>query len=230
MKLKGWAVYTDGACSGNPGPGGWAAIVISPEKTVRELGGGAERTTNNRMEMAAVLHSLRYLREKPGPVLICTDSTYVIQGLTKWIRDWKRRGWKRADGEEVLNRDAWERLDELVSERGKGLTWRQIKGHSGDPGNERCDAIAVAFSKGKKVEFFEGPLKGYPHAPLKNPPPVFTKKGPAFYLSVVEGQCVRHKTWEDCSYRVKGRSGCKFRKVHSEEEAEFVLKGWGVKP
>src|SRR5215510_14931822 len=124
-------VFTDGAAKGNPGPGGWGAIVVTPEGVVTELGGrAAEATTNNKMELTGAIEALVALRAVPGPVAIYTDSTYLIQGIRGWIFGWRKRGWKTAAGGDVLNRDLWEQLDELVRARGKnGITWHYVRGH-----------------------------------------------------------------------------------------------------
>ncbi|HHX42149.1 MAG TPA: ribonuclease HI, partial [Armatimonadetes bacterium] len=137
-------IITDGACSGNPGPGGWAAIIIR-DGEVEELGGYEPQTTNNRMEMRAAIEGLRRV-PADAPVHIVSDSTYLIKGMTQWLRAWKARGWVTAAGTPVLNQDLWEELDRLVGTR---VTWELVKGHSGHPENERADTIAQAFSQGK---------------------------------------------------------------------------------
>ncbi|MHB2026792.1 MAG: ribonuclease HI [Elusimicrobiota bacterium] len=154
--------FTDGACSGNPGPGGWAAVLIWPREQILEIGGGEKTTTNNRMEMAAAIAVLKAARDFSGPVRIHSDSTYVISGITSWISGWKRKGWKTAAGDPVANRDLWEILEDLCSRRGKtGMEWRHVRGHSGIAGNERCDELAVAFSQGEYPALYAGPLRDY---------------------------------------------------------------------
>jgi ribonuclease HI len=130
--------YTDGACKGNPGPGGWGVLLISGEHR-RELCGGEPQTTNNRMEMMAVIQALSALKA-PSTVLLHLDSEYVRQGITSWIHNWKRRGWRTADGKPVKNVDLWQRLDALAAQH--RVQWLWVKGHAGDPGNERADALA----------------------------------------------------------------------------------------
>ena len=141
------AAACDGACSGNPGPGGWGALLRFEDGSVHELGGADRATTNNRMELTAALALLEALKELPhAPGLaIRTDSRYLIDGFSKWIQGWKRKGWRTASGGAVLNRDLWEQLDQA---RLPGVALVHVKGHSGDPDNDRCDAIAVAFSRG----------------------------------------------------------------------------------
>ena len=131
-------IYTDGACRGNPGPGGWGALLTAGEH-VKELSGADPLTTNNRMELTAVIRALEALK-RPSEVRIFTDSEYVRRGITEWVRSWKARGWKTADRKPVKNQDLWERLDALAA--GHRIEWRWVRGHSGIPGNERADRLA----------------------------------------------------------------------------------------
>jgi ribonuclease HI len=131
-------IYTDGACRGNPGPGGWAALLLLGGHE-RELSGAEAQTTNNRMELTAAIRALEALK-RPVQARIYTDSKYVMQGICEWVPNWKARGWKTADKKPVKNQDLWERLDELA--RTHELEWKWVKGHSGNVGNERVDALA----------------------------------------------------------------------------------------
>ena len=131
-------IYTDGACRGNPGPGGWGALLSYGERE-KELSGAEVLTTNNRMELTAVIRALEALK-RPSQVRIFTDSEYVRRGITEWVKSWKARGWKTADRKPVKNQDLWEHLDELAS--GHEIEWRWVKGHAGIPGNERVDRLA----------------------------------------------------------------------------------------
>lgn len=131
-------IYTDGACKRNPGPGGWGAWLRSGTHE-RELSGGAAETTNNRMELTAVIEALRALK-RPCEVALYTDSQYVRQGITEWIVNWKRRGWQTADKKPVKNSDLWKALDLEVGRH--TVSWHWVKGHAGDPGNEKADALA----------------------------------------------------------------------------------------
>ena len=133
-------IYTDGACKGNPGPGGWGVLLRSPS-TEKELYGGAAVTTNNRMELMAVIEALTALK-RPCAVMLFLDSEYVRKGMTEWISGWKARGWRTAAKQPVKNVDLWQRLDALVSGGGHQIDWRWVKGHSGNPGNERADQLA----------------------------------------------------------------------------------------
>ena len=131
-------IYTDGACSGNPGPGGWGAI-LRYGKNEKELSGGAAETTNNRMELSAAIEALRALR-RPSRVRIHTDSTYVKDGITKWIVNWKRNGWRTAAKKPVKNVDLWQDLYDALKDH--DVEWHWVKGHAGHPENERADALA----------------------------------------------------------------------------------------
>src|SRR5262245_59955721 len=157
-------VFADGSAKGNPGPGGWGAIVVTPEGRVTELGGGEGRTTNNRMELTAVIQALRSLNGTGGEVALHTDSTYVIRGITAWIHGWRRRGWKTAEGHDVLNRELWEALADLVGARGRDgrIAWHYVRGHTGVPGNERVDEIADACATGPDISLYPGPPYRYP--------------------------------------------------------------------
>jgi ribonuclease HI len=135
-------LYTDGACSGNPGPGGWAYILKHPASgTVREASGGEGLTTNNRMELQAVIEGLEALK-KPSTVELYSDSQYVLNGLREWMKSWKARGWRTADKKPVKNKELWEELDTLVQQH--AVTFHWIRGHNEHPENERADELAVA--------------------------------------------------------------------------------------
>jgi ribonuclease HI len=133
-------IYTDGACKGNPGPGGWGAWLKSGASE-KELFGGELNTTNNRMELTAVIEGLAALK-RPCKVVLYLDSQYVRQGITEWIRGWKAKGWVTSTKQPVKNVELWKRLDALVQNGGHQIEWRWVKGHSGDPGNEKADALA----------------------------------------------------------------------------------------
>lgn len=220
-------IYTDGACAGNPGPGGWAAVLVRGG-CYEELGGGEARTTNNRMEMRAALEGLRAVR--PGErAHVVTDSKYLHDGISRWIHAWKRRGWRKADGNEVLNRDLWEALDALCWRPGASVTWEHVRGHSGHTLNERCDAIATAFSRGETPQLRSGdgswilgidPRGSRAELPEGFPYPL--------YLSLVGGELRVHLDWSDCEEWVRGARGAKYRKAKSSAEAEAVLAEWRV--
>ena len=131
-------IYTDGACRGNPGPGGWAALLSFGDRE-KQLAGAEEHTTNNRMELTAVIRALEALK-RPVEARVFTDSEYVRRGITEWVRAWKARGWTTSDRKPVKNRELWEELDRLAALH--KIEWRWVKGHSGVPGNERVDRLA----------------------------------------------------------------------------------------
>ena len=133
-------IYTDGACKGNPGPGGWGVWLKSGDSE-KELFGGEKNTTNNRMEMMAVIQALQALK-RPCKVTLHVDSQYVLKGINEWLPGWKARGWRTASKEPVKNVELWQQLDTLVNSGEHEISWRWVKGHSGDPGNERADALA----------------------------------------------------------------------------------------
>jgi ribonuclease HI len=171
------AAACDGACSGNPGPGGWGALLRFENGAVRELGGADPATTNNRMELTAALCLMRELQALPrDPALVIrTDSRYLIDGLERWIHGWKRKGWRTASGGPVLNRDLWEELD---AARVADVRFQHVKGHSGDPDNDRCDAIAVAFSRGLSPQLADGSVgepDARPEATADPAPPVLVE-------------------------------------------------------
>lgn len=244
MKIESTSVliFTDGACTGNPGPGGWASIVALPQGTVHELGGGVRETTNNRMEMAAAIRALAMLDNLAAcSVVLYTDSTYLIRGITQWIWGWRQRNWKNAEGKDVANRDLWEELLRQVARvKPATIVWRYVRGHSGFPGNERCDEIAVSFASGKPEPLYVGPLDGYfvdlselPDEELLPEPKKSggqTAGGPASYLSYHGGVLRRHSTWVECERQVKGQSNAKFKKVKSLQEEKEVLRSWGIDP
>ncbi|AFY42997.1 ribonuclease HI [Nostoc sp. PCC 7107] len=142
------SIYTDGACTGNPGPGGWGVVVYFNDGSVHEIGDAASHTTNNKMEMQAAIAALKYFHasQQSQPITLYTDSEYLINCVTKWVKNWKRKGWKKADGNPVQNQDLLEVLDELNTRQ---ISWQHVRGHAGNVGNERCDAIARSFAAGK---------------------------------------------------------------------------------
>jgi ribonuclease HI len=134
-------IYTDGACKGNPGPGGWGVLLRSPTGHEKELCGGELGTTNNRMELMAVIQALTALK-RPCHVVLYLDSEYVRKGITEWIHGWKAKGWRTASKQPVKNADLWQQLDVLVHQGEHRIDWHWVKGHAGHPGNERADALA----------------------------------------------------------------------------------------
>lgn len=236
-------VFTDGACSKNPGPGGYGAILYYPNEKVKELGGADKDTTNNRMEMMAILESLKALSNEPQEVRVYTDSMYFINGISKWIFGWKRNGWKTGEGKEVLNKDLWLSLDQVISKMKSKVQWFYVPGHSNFMPNERVDEIAVAFSKNKHYTLFTGSYSNYDIDLFKDIKKVedgdFKKvssksssnkgKKAYSYVSRVNGVVEVHKTWAECERKVKGQSGAKFKKALSESDEKLLVEEFGGK-
>ncbi|NBQ82670.1 MAG: ribonuclease HI [Alphaproteobacteria bacterium] len=141
------SIYTDGSCLGNPGPGGWGAILVYGD-VEKELSGGEDNTTNNRMELMAAIMALEALN-RPVEVTLTSDSVYLKDGITKWIHGWKKNGWKTAAKKPVANQDLWQRLDAAIAPH--RITWAWVKGHAGHPMNERCDDLARQAAEGIKA-------------------------------------------------------------------------------
>ena len=138
------SIHTDGACSKNPGPGGWGVVVHFADGSIKEIGGGIRDTTNNQMELQGAIAALEFLALQPQsqPIDLYTDSKYVLDGITKWIKGWKKNGWQTKDRKPVKNQEYWQKLDQLNA---SNVRWHWVEGHSGDPDNERCDAIARSY-------------------------------------------------------------------------------------
>lgn len=241
-----YIVYTDGACSGNPGPGGWGAVIGVAKKShveIIELGDGNPNTTNNRMELGATIAALNWIDQNATTsefsIQIYTDSVYVIRGITQWVFGWKKKGWKNVEGASVINQDLWEDLDQVVFMLQKKMDgkikWAYVRGHQGTHGNERCDEIAVAFSKGNYVNLYRGSGENYifdilqapPTEPLKENSWTKSEKPKTFwYIVLKNGVITRYKTWAECEASVKGAPGVKFKKVTNEAEEAEILKSW----
>jgi len=217
-------IFTDGSSRGNPGPGGYGAIIATAD-TVTELGGREEHTTNNRMELQAAIEALSHLKTE-GTVTLFSDSKYVIQGITSWIHGWIKNDWMNSQKKPVENKDLWEALYKCAHEH--DIRWNYVAGHSGHLANERCDEIATSFADQDPTLLYSGARSGYKvsldadsasHAPAGKP----------FYLSFVDGAVQEHATWAECERRVKGKSGVHFKKVKSRHEADSVIKKWNEK-
>ena len=240
--MHGPVAYTDGACLGNPGPGGWGVRILYADGTVCELGGSAVATTNNRMELQAAITALQVLRTSPQ-VVILSDSRYVIDGLTKWLPAWRRRGWVTSTNTPVKNRDLWMTLEGLHH---AGVRWQHVYGHRGDPNNERVDAIARSCAAGACPPLFCG-QSGAPGDPVvvatttTLPPPLVSEtparshvparaSSPAYYVSIVHGTAAIDTDWPACAARVRGVSGAQYRKVRTPEELAAFCAAHGVEP
>jgi ribonuclease HI len=228
-------IYTDGASKGNPGPGGWGALVAY-EKRVVELGGAEDNTTNNRMELRAVWEALALAREyKDAQILLYTDSAYVMNGATKWGRAWKARGWMTKEHKPVLNRDMWEPFLELVAAYAGRIEWNNIGGHVGIAGNERVDAIASGFALGEEVGLYNGDRAQYgididnlAYDPekhqAKSESRARSKQKAYSYVSEVDGIVKVHTTWSECETRVRGKKARFKKAVSAGDEAEIIRK------
>lgn len=206
-------VYTDGACLGNPGPGGWGVRILYPDGAVRELGGREASTTNNRMELQGALAALRAIQ--PGATaIVYSDSQYVINGLTKWLPGWKRKGWLTAAREPVKNRDLWMQLD---AENPGRVKWRHVRGHSGDPDNDRADAIARGFAVGKPPDLVDGRS-----SPAADSAAVIPR--PAQYVSLVDGVLILDTDPETHHQRRQVNPQAQARVRNLRELADFCAR------
>ena len=240
-------LFTDGSSLGNPGPGGWGTVLVLSGGRVMEMGGATVHTTNNRMELFALIEGLKRMQNEPGDITVFTDSKYVHKGATEWAPGWKRRNWVTMAKTPVENRDLWEEALTLLEHRKKvgHVAWTHVPGHSGIAGNERCDEIATGFAtsvrtKGELPLLYEGDLADYVvdilnitialGAREKRSASRAHGRAKAYsYLSLVDGKLMRHLTWGECEQRVKGKSGVKFKKTLSRLDEERVASSWGVR-
>jgi ribonuclease HI len=207
--------------------------ILYADGQVQEYGGAASATTNNRMELQAAIEALQVIGACPAATIV-TDSRYVIDGLTRWMRNWRRRGWMTTTNTPVKNRPLWVTLDRLHH---PGIVWQHVRGHTGDPNNERVDAIARAFARGITPYLFCGqegspldPVVTKPAAPLPpgrpGPPPAKAR-----YVSIVHGIVAIDDEWATCAARVHGVSGARYKKVHTAAElAAFCARHGAVLP
>lgn len=227
-------IYTDGASRGNPGPSGWAAIIMTDTKVI-EIAGAAKKATNNQMELMAAQEALLYAKKQfpKKTIILHADSAYVLNGLESWIYGWKKNGWKTATKKPVENKEQWEILAELKDFFGKKLELVKVAGHSGHVYNDRCDELAVALALGDEHELFVGTAAAYekklsatkPTSPQKKSTEKNSAKGEAFsYVSCVDGVVHADKTWAACEARVKGKRGAKYKKVFSKEEETNLVQ------
>lgn len=262
-------IFGDGSSSGNPGPGGYGTVILftdfkngklNKEKTqVFELGEHFKATTNNRMELTAISEALALINNPPKgetgnkdttkkEITIYTDSSYVLNGITKWIYSWIKNNWITSSKQEVLNQDLWKELNNNLkkTETTSVIKWKLVKGHSSILGNEVADVIAVKFSKKEKVKLFKGNLENYEKIIGKsffkgddienahnqeNPEKTKSKKKPnkglAYsYLSMVGGIIKKHQTWAECEKRVKCVKATRYKKALSKEDEEKIIKEW----
>jgi ribonuclease HI len=216
-------IFTDGSARGNPGPGGWGAIVLTDDSAF-ELGGREDNTTNNRMELLAAISSLEST-PSTREATIYIDSAYVVSGITRWVIGWRKNKWKTSKKEDVLNKDLWERLMDTVAH--KVIHWKLIKGHSGTPGNERCDVIATGFADNNPPVLYNGSRSRYgidiSISAIPAPKKLKSKQKAYSYVSLVDGEIQVHKTWEECKSRVHGVNA-KFKKSTSPADEENIIR------
>lgn len=249
MKKDQIIIYTDGSSLGNPGAGGWGGVLLFPDGKVKELGGREKESTNNRMEMTAIIEALKYIENLPAgkvgnkiagkSILVHTDSMYVLNGITLWIYSWIKNDWKTKTKEDVLNKDLWETLYKVESnlKHKYEIEWVKVAGHSGVHLNERCDEIATGYSGETRPMLFTGNIKDYEKMfgehKEDHTKPTHKKnssKAKAYsYVSEVGGKVFADKTWAACERRVKGRSGAKYKKVFSEAEETELVGLWSLK-
>lgn len=244
MKSPDIIIYTDGSSRGNPGPGGWGAIIARQDR-VTEIGRGDKYTTNNKMEIVGAIEALSYVRKLGGMYTIgmYVDSQYVINGITKWVFGWQKNGWRNSQKEAVANRELWEPFIQIVVDLQKSgckISWHYIPGHVGIAGNDRADIIATMFADEEDPKLFDGPREKYEvdlvaHAgdpkllASKNAKSKSSSGVKAYsYLSLVNGKLEKHASWAECEKRVKGVRGVKYKKSVSAEDEHAIIKNWGV--
>ena len=232
MNSESVIIFTDGSSLGNPGPGGYGAVIVTADKVV-EIGGREKHTTNNRMEITASIEALGRITNPELGITIYTDSQYLINGITKWVHGWKKNNWITVTKEKVLNQDIWDRLHMLAMER--KIEWKKVKGHSDVLGNIRADEIATGFAEHKSVEFLHGTLEQYEKAlggsllkisEYKSSGSKKNKTQAYSYLSLVDGKLNIDKTWAECEKRVKGVKGAKYKKSISATDEKKIIEEW----
>jgi len=234
-----YIIFTDGSSRGNPGSGGWGSVVVElrgesglEAQKVTELGGGEKNTTNNRMEIMSAVEGLSRIAPD-SRVTVFTDSSYLVNGITKWVYGWQKNGWVTKTKESVMNKDLWMRLVEAV--KGKKIEWKRIAGHAGVLGNERCDHIATTFADGEKSDLFDGPFSDYDLPNIldvshdedkmseKRSSSSHSKAKAYSYVSSVGGVIEVHHTWAECEKRVKGAKGARYKKsLNKDGEIKII--------
>lgn len=229
-------IFTDGSSRGNPGPGGWGAVVAS-DSSVHELGGHEGRTTNNRMELKAAHESLVHAVGLSAETIdIYTDSSYVLQGATQWGEGWRRNNWITSTKKPVLNRDLWEPFLDFLDTVSVSINWHNVGGHVGIPGNERADEIATSYADGASVHLYIGPRLPYSVdvSLVAADTELATKKSDArsrsnakaySYVSEVDGVVQVHATWAECEARVRGVRA-RFKKALSPQEEQEIVRSF----
>ncbi len=230
-------IFTDGASKGNPGRGGYSAVISNGE-TVIELGGHSPRTTNNEMELKAVVEALKVASHKDTQVAIYTDSKYVVEGSKGWVFGWLKNGWKTKTDSDVLNKELWQALVPLLQKH--DIIWHKVPGHVGIAGNERADTIASAFAEKGTCELYAGPLSKYSidiadttydesKAQARSDARKRSAQKAYSYVSMVDGVVQTHQTWTECESRVKGKKAARFKKSLDAKNEKEIVKEFGGK-
>lgn len=221
-------IFSDGSSRGNPGKGGFGAIIFEGD-FIKEIGGREDKTTNNRMEIKGAVEALKIC--KGNDVVLYTDSSYLVNAMTAWIFSWQRNDWKKkvgenGDREDVLNKDLF--LELLEVSLNKKIEWKKIPGHSGIPANERCDEIATNFADEKEIKLFNGKKEDY-RISLDLDGDLLQNKNRAktkgySYVSLIKGKIYIDKTWDECKERVNGVKGAKYKKSVSEDDEKKIVE------
>lgn len=228
-------MFTDGAAKGNPGRGGFGAV-ISRGDTVTEIGAHKERTTNNEMELRAVIEGLKVVADANQPVAIYTDSKYVVEGATGWVFGWVKNGWKTKADSDVLNKELWQELLPLLKK--VPIEWHKVPGHVGIIGNERADTIASDFAEKGTFQLYSGSQADYgfdisdtsydeAKAQERSAARKRQSQKAYSYISLLNGVVQTHKTWGECEARVKGKKGTRFKKSLDAQNEKDIIKDFG---
>jgi len=228
-------IFTDGAAKGNPGRGGYGVVIVGGE-TVTELGGFKERTTNNEMELTAVVAALQAVAGKYPVVAIYTDSKYVVEGATGWVFGWLKNGWQTKAKTDVINKELWQALLLLLKQ--VAVEWHKVPGHVGIVGNERADTIASTFAERGNHQLYSGPKVDYGHnvddtsydetkAKDRSDARKRSAQKAYSYVSSVDGVIQTHQTWSECEKRAKGTKGARFKKSLDAANEKEIIKEFG---
>lgn len=228
-------IFSDGASKGNPGRGGYGAV-IAREQTVTEVGGFKERTTNNEMELRAVIEALKLVQDSDTTCEIYTDSKYVVEGSTGWVFGWLKNGWKTKADSDVLNKELWQELLPLLQKT--KIEWNRVPGHVGIIGNERADTIASDFAANGTFDLYTGSKQEYgfdisdtsydkEKAAARSASKKRSSQKAYSYISMVDGVVQTHQTWGECEKRVKGKSGTRFKKSLDAGNEKEIIKEFG---
>jgi ribonuclease HI len=237
MMNKVITIFTDGAAKGNPGRGGYGAVILDGD-TVTEIGGHKTRTTNNEMELRAVVEALKMVNGSKETVAIYTDSKYVVEGAKGWVYGWAKNGWKTKAKTDVINKELWQELLPLLKQ--VTIEWHKVPGHVGIIGNERADTIASDYAETGKFQLYAGTTKDYKldlsdtsYDESKAEERSDARKRQAqkaySYVSLLDGVVKVHQTWAECEGRVKGKGGTRFKKSLSAANEKEIIKDFGGK-